>query len=92
MPERAFLAAWHEQTILGTDAAGPRVTITPPDATVDPVEVVERELSTPKTRPVRSSRPLDTSARPLVERIGTGEGVDANLLERIRRNAAQQAG
>jgi len=93
-PQMAFEAAWHGVPVLGTSSDGPRVTITPANTEVDPGEVREREGAAPpatmRERLVRGVRKLDTSTRPLVQRVG--EGVDEGLVEQIRKNAAKQAG
>jgi hypothetical protein len=88
-PERLFLAAWFQQGVLGLEGEGPSVTMVPADVLVDPDEVRAREAATPPSRPVRSTRHLDAS-RGARQVIGTGEGVDANLIEQVRRNAASR--
>jgi hypothetical protein len=98
-PERLFVAVWHGQGILDTDTGlTPTVTIenVQPKRSADAIRAEEN--ATPGLRrmttgpawalPV-SSRPLKVAREP--ERIGTGEHTDANLIEKIKQNAAKQA-
>jgi hypothetical protein len=105
-PEQAFNAAWYGQRILATDrGATPTLTIKadPNYRQMAPEEIRAEEAAAPGLEVAstvsgrrsgmaarsRKLREPDWSRQPAV---GTGEDADPALVERIRENAAKQAG